>query len=109
MTSSHCIQFSLDNPTSKNILVLSQRFNGWKELFKLPNDTAVHILDKDGFKTLFGDLHFYLYTGHTLWVMNQNNAIENLMAKINDASSIFCGSYVLYNEVWYNGTARECS
>ena len=46
---------------------------------------------EDGIKTPFEEpsLKFYIYMGHTVRVMNQNNAIKNVMAKINDDSSVW--------------------
>ena len=46
---------------------------------------------KDGFNTLFEylSLNFYLYIVHTVRVINQNNAIKNVMSKMND-DSYFC-------------------
>ena len=45
---------------------------------------------KDGFNTLFEylSLNFYLYIVHTVQVINQNNAIKNVMAKMNDDLSV---------------------
>ena len=46
---------------------------------------------EDVIKTLSEDqiLKFYLYMGHTVIFMNQNNSIKNVMTKINDYSSVW--------------------
>ena len=45
----------------------------------------------DGCKNLIEDLilKFYFYMGHAVQVTNQNNAIKNVMSKMND-DSYFC-------------------
>ena len=90
MTSLHCIQFSIYKPLTNESLVLPQSCNILKAPFKFLNYIVVNMPSEDGFKTLFDDLslNFYLYIGHTVRFMNQNNVIKSVMEKINDGSSV---------------------
>ena len=85
INSSYCIYFALDNPLPYESLALTQIYNGCKVPFKLLDDIALHVPTEDGFKTLIEDLgmNFYFYFRHTVQVNNNNNAIKNVMSKMN--------------------------
>ena len=90
MSSLYCIQLALDKHLPNKSLVFPQICNDRKASFKIIGDIAAHILDEGGLKTLFVDLilKFYICMVYTVWGMNQNNAIKNLMEKMNDNSFV---------------------
>ena len=87
---------------------MTQSYNGCNSPLKILNDIAAQIPDVYGFNIMFEDpsLNFYLCMDHTVQVMNPNNAIKNVMAKmIHD--SFICVFIMDFNMKFYiKNTAR---